>query len=383
MHIVVFPGWYPSKVDKLSGDFIQRHMHAIAQYCRVSVVIPVKDNSIDKKDIVTIKKGSLTEIYYYYPSLSSMSWLDSLLSFIRYNYCCIKAMKSLNKDEKVNLVHLYVLQKNHLIGFLLKWFYKIPYVVSEQSTLYIDGRFDKMNQIRKMIFRWVFKKSASFQAVSRYLLEALKNKLQLNKDGVIIPNVVDSTLFYYNNDLTNDRITFVHVSNMTHQKNVEGMLHAFAEVKKVTGNFLLNLVGPLPDSISSLIDELGLSKNTVTWNERNYKEVAEIMQQSEVFVFFTRHETFGCVIIEANACGLPVIVSDLEVTRELISDNFNGVFVESENVKELSEKILFMINHQQKFDPLAISLQTRNKFNYERIGKQFFDWFTSLNPKPF
>ena len=379
MHIVVFPGWYPSKVDKLSGDFIQRHIYAIAQNCKVSVVFAVKDSSTNQKDTVTIKNGNLTEIYYYYPSLSSIKWLDSLLSFICYNYYCLKTAKSLHKNERINVAQLYVLQKNQLIGFFLKRLYNIPYVVSEQSTVYIDGRFDKMNRIRKMIFKRVFEKSASFHAVSNYLMNALKSKLHLDRVGVIIPNVIDSNLFYYNNDLTSDRVTFVHVSNMVPQKNVEGMLQAFAEVKKVTGNFLLNLVGPQPATISALINELGLAANTICWNERNYKEVAEIMQKSEVFVLFTKHETFGCVIIEANACGLPVIVSDLEVTRELISDKFNGVFVESENVKDLSEKILLMINNHQIFDPLAISLQTRSRFNYERIGKQFVDWFNSID----
>lgn len=381
MHIVVFPGWYPSKVDRLSGDFIQRHMFAISGYCRVSVVFPVKTNTIDKEETVTIEKGNLTELYYYYPSFPSIKWLDSLVSFIRYNYLCIKAIKSLSAIEKVSLVNLYVLQKNHFLGFWVKWFYKIPYVISEQSTMYIDGRFEKLNQLQKKIFRSVFEKSASFHAVSKYLAAALKVTLQLHKEAVVIPNVVDSSLFYYNNHLTNDRITFVHVSNMTYQKNVEGMLHAFAEVKKVTNNFHLNLVGPLPASINSLVEELGLLQNTIIWNERSYSEVAEIMQQSDVFVLFTRHETFGCVIIEAHACGLPVIVSDLEVTRELISENFNGVFVETENVKDLSEKIMFLINHLQNFDPLAISLQTRNKFNYERTGKQFYDWFTSIVAK--
>ncbi|MGI8637124.1 MAG: glycosyltransferase family 4 protein [Segetibacter sp.] len=375
MHIVVFPGWYPSNADRLSGDFIQRHMYAIAQNCRVSVVFPIKDHKINKNNIVTNRKGDLTEIFYYYPSLSSFKWLDNLLSFICYNYYCLKAMKSLNADEKVELAQLYVLQKNFLIGFLLQRLYKIPYVVSEQSTFYIDGRFDKMNGIGKLIFRLVFNKSSSFHAVSNYLMEALKSKLHLRKDGVIIPNVVDTDLFYYNNDLTGNKVSFVHVSNMSYQKNVEGMLHAFAEVKKVTPNFLLNLAGPLSASISSLISDLQLSNNTVVWNERDYKEVAQIMQQNNVFVFFSRYETFGCVIIEANACGLPVIVSDLEVTRELVSDKFNGVLVESENVTELADKILFMINNQQHFDPLAISLQTRKKFNYERIGILFYDWY--------
>lgn len=381
MHIVVFPGWYPSKIDKLSGDFIQRHMHALALYCRVSVVIPVKDHSIHKKEIVTIENGNLTEYYTYYPSLSFIKWVDGLLSFIRYNYLSFKAIRSLNKVEKVSFTHIYVLQKNHFIGVLLKFFYRIPFVISEQSTLYVDSRFDKMHPFQKGVFRFIFNQSASFHAVSHYLLGALKNKLQLSNKGVIIPNVVDSTIFYYKKALHNDRVTFVHVSNMTHQKNVEGMLTAFAEVKKTNANFLLHLVGPLPASISLLINQLDLTKNIIIWNERNYLEVAEILQQSDVFVFFTRHETFGCVIIEANACGLPVIVSDLEVTRELISDNFNGIFVQSENIKELSDKIIFMINQHQNFDSMAISSQTRNKFNYERIGQQFFDWYRSLLQK--
>ncbi|MDQ6812918.1 MAG: glycosyltransferase family 4 protein [Bacteroidota bacterium] len=379
MHIVVFPGWYPGRVDKLSGDFIQRHMHAVAGYCKVSVVFPVKDHSISKKDIVTIKNGNLTEIYYYYPSLSSIKWLDNLLSFICYNYYGLQAAKTLNKEERITLVQLYVLQKNQLVGFLLQRIYRIPYVVSEQSTVYVDGRFDNMSRMRKAVCRWVFTKSASFHAVSNYLLNALQQKLRLKNKGVVISNVVDASLFYFNNNLTADRVTFVHVSNMTHQKNVEGMLQAFALVKKATPNFLLHLVGGLPCSLRALIDELELASNVIIRNERNYEEVAAIMQQSDVFVLFTRHETFGCVIIEANACGLPVIVTELEVTRELISENVNGVFVETENIKQLSDKILYMIKNHQKFDPLAISLQTRSRFNYERIGRQFFDWFRSIH----
>lgn len=379
MHVLVFPGWYPSKVDKLTGDFIQRHMYSIARQCRVSVVFPVKDPSIKERETVTVASGNLTEVYHYYPSFSSIRWVDSFLSFICYNYYCIKTARSLHKQGKINLVHLYVLQKNQLLGFALRLLFNISYVVSEQSTLYVDGRFDKMDWAGKEIIKWVFKHSLAFHAVSGYLLNALKNKLSLSRHpGVVIPNVVDAELFFYNNRQSERPVTFVHVSNMVYQKNVEGMLQAFAKVRKETNNFLLNLVGPLPDAIRLLIEELELTNTTKIWNERNYRQVAEIMQKSSVFVFFTRHETFGCVIIEANACGLPVIVTDLEVTREVVTPGVNGVFVESENVDSLAEKILQMINNRQKFDPITISQQTRNKYNYDRIGGLFIEWYNSL-----
>jgi glycosyltransferase involved in cell wall biosynthesis len=378
MHIVVFPGWYPSKVDILSGDFIQRHMQAIAKNCHVTVVFPVKDGSISKTKEVIVENGNLSERYYYYPSLSSIKWLDNLLSFLTYHYLCIRSAKTINQNRKVDIAHLYVLQKNHLLGPFLKRFFKIPYVVSEQSTLYVDGRFEHLKKIQKSLWRFAFKKASSFHAVSKFLLNSLKEKIGIDSEGIVIPNVVDADLFYYNNDLGNDKVAFVHVSNLVHQKNVEGMLQAFSVAKKVNGNFILNLVGPMPSSVKELITELGLEKHVAVWNERNYREVATIMQQSDVFVFFTRYETFGCVIIEANACGLPLIVSDLPVTRELVTENFNGIFVKSENVKELSEKILYMIEQPGKFDPIAISLQTRKKFNYEKIGKQFVDWYNSI-----
>jgi glycosyltransferase involved in cell wall biosynthesis len=378
MHIVVFPGWYPNRNDELSGDFIQRHMHAIAQFCDVSVVIPIKDEKIKNQEKIKVEKGRLTEIYYYYPSFSSLKWLDSFLSFIRYNYLCIKEMKALHAVQKIDLVHVYVLQKNHLVGRLLNRLYKIPYVISEQSTLYIDGQFDTLKAMQKKLFQAAFQSSASFHAVSKYLLKNIQSKLKLNKDGVVIPNVVDASHFYCNHHFASNAVTFVHVSNMVYQKNVEGMLQAFAEVKKVNGNFVLNLVGPLPGTIRSLISELQLEKEVVIWNQRSYKEVAEIMQQSDVFVFFSRYETFGCVIVEANACGLPLIVTDLEVTRELVNESFNGVFVVNEDVKSLADKILFMISNLHSFDPLAISLQCRNRFNYERVGQQFLHWYNSV-----
>ena len=377
MHILVFPGWYPGRTDKLSGDFIQRHLHAISQNCKVSVIIPVKDSNIKKTEKVKIINENIDELYYYYPSISSVEWLDNLLSFIRYNFICLRAAKSIFKNEKVVLVHLYVLQKNHLIGLLLKRLYNIPYVISEQSTIYVDGRWEKLNWFQRKMVRYVFLKAASFHAVSKFLLFSITTKLPIKKQGVVIPNVVDTKQFYYKNHLSK-QVTFVHVSNMSYQKNVEGMLQAFAEVKRVNSNFLLHLVGPIKESIRTLIKDAGLDKCVVIWNERNYTEVAEIMQQSDAFVFFTRFETFGCVIIEANACGLPVILSDLEVTRELITDKLNGLFTKTENVKDLAVKIVYFIKHQGTFNPLAISLQTRNNYNYERISLQFLNWYNDV-----
>lgn len=376
MHVVFFPGWYPNRIDAHSGDFIQRHVHAIAPSARLSVVFPAKDNSISKTENTVIENEQLTEYFYYYPSLNGIKWMDNLVSFIRYNYICLKTAKQLHKAEKIDLVHLYVLQKNYLLGFLLKWLYNIPYVVSEQSTIYVDGSFEKMNFLLRKMFKVVFANATSWHGVSAFLVNTIQQKLQPKQKGIVISNVVNTDLFFYSQH-TNSQATFVHVSNMFYQKNVEGMLQAFAKAKEKSTNFILNLVGPVHSRISTLIDELGLRKNVLEHGAKTYKEVAAIMQQSDVFVFFTRYETFGCVIIEANACGLPVIVSNLEVTRELVTSNINGLLVENENIQDLADNLIYATENLFLFNSASISFAAINKYNFKKIGQEFNSWYGS------
>ena len=381
MHILVFPGWYPSRNDWLSGDFIQRHMQAISLNVHVTVVIAVKDESVKKIEKVINVQGNLTEVYYYYPAVTNIKWLGNFISFLRYNFLCYNTYSSLQRQKKIDLVHLYVLQKNQLIGLLLKWFKKAPYVISEQSTFYVDGRLEKLPAVAKKWYSFVFNNAVSFHAVSAYLLRNISTKLNVRKIGVVIPNVVNETIFHYKPKPKNGPTVFVHVSNMVYQKNIEGMLTAFAKVNNQDTNFLLNLVGPLPNHFKTMIADLKLENQVVVWQQQTYTDVANIMKQSDAFVFFTRFETFGCVIIEAGACGLPIILSDLEVTRELIGDKVNGLLVENENVEDLSQKILQLMKGEYIFDRQTISANTLQHFSYKTVSKQFENWYQSFIKK--
>lgn len=378
MHVLVFPGWYPNKFDNLSGDFIQRHLQAIAIEAKVTVIIPVKDNTITKAYQTEVVQGKLTEKFLYYPSISSVKWLDNLLSFLRYNYLCITQAGILIKKENISLVHLYVLQKNQLVGVILQQFYKIRYVISEQSTMYVDGGIEKLTWIQKTLWKICFRGAASYHAVSHFLATNIKKKLNLSNEFVVIPNVVNSDHFSFKAKSPNYVVNFVHVSNMVYQKNVEGMLEAFAAVRNLQHEFILHLVGPITESLRLLIAQLGLTKHVIIWGAKSYTEVAAIMQQCDVFVFFTRFETFGCVIIEANACGLPVIVSDLPVTREIITEGVNGMFVGNENIAELTEKIITAIQNRDMFNPEIMATQTSERYNYHQVCRHFITFFKSI-----
>ena len=95
-------------------------------------------------------------------------------------------------------------------------------------------------------------------------------------------------------------------------------------------------------------------------------------------IHFTRYETFGCVIAESLCCGVPVIVSDLDVTRELVTDGVSGLLVEENKVNDLAEKILFFMKTRFRINSQKIATENQEKFKYDRVGKMFDDLYRSV-----
>ena len=119
-------------------------------------------------------------------------------------------------------------------------------------------------------------------------------------------------------------------------------------------------------------------ENTVHYKgEVTHDKIAQAMQESQALILYSRYETFGNVIIEANACGLPAIVSDLAVFKEILVEDLTGVFAEGQNPQKLAEKILWLIENYHTFEPEVIHNHVKEKYNATEIGKKFHQLFCS------
>lgn len=130
--------------------------------------------------------------------------------------------------------------------------------------------------------------------------------------------------------------------------------------------------------MSSLINELGLTEQVRFHPEMRQEDLATLLKNASALVLFSRYETFGCVLIEANACGTPVLVSDIPVFRENITEGFNGLYAETDNAKSLTSTILKFIETRDQFDSKKISEQTLKKFNYTRIAGLYINWYSNF-----
>ena len=112
------------------------------------------------------------------------------------------------------------------------------------------------------------------------------------------------------------------VSSLWQYKNCDGLLRAWALVRRELGDRQLVIVGPGRDEkyvaqLHSLADELGITGDLVFVGGVPLEETVHFYRAADVFVYPSFNETFGLPILEAMACGCPVVTSDTSSMPEI------------------------------------------------------------------
>jgi glycosyltransferase involved in cell wall biosynthesis len=385
MKVLWLASIYPSKLFPYDGDFIQRHARATALFCEIEVLHIVKDENgsltDDVKEIVNAGDHLTERIIYYKPVKTSIKILDRFLSSLKYKRISRTAVRKYIADnEKPQFFHLHVAMKAGLTAMWAKRKYNIPYLLTEHWGGYLEEAVPNIrdyNFVYQLYWKKIIGGAMASTYVSTYLQQFIIKKYGIQNTQVI-PNVVNTDVFYPVEKLPADKIRFIHISTMVYQKNPEAILQALALLKDEF-EFEMLLYGPVTAIQQQLISELGLQDKVLLKGEVPQEELAKSMQQCDALILYSRFETFGCVLIEANACGVPVIVSNLEVFHEIVEEGVNGIFATGENPAALAEKLKQFVLQRTNFDKNLIAGTAAEKYNFKKVGKQFFDLYKNIN----
>lgn len=386
MRILWLASWYPNRLEHFTGDFIQRHAKAASLYSNVQVIYVVRDTTGEvTKDVLVeeFNDGNLNEmIVYYHCHPVIPGFADKYFSFLKYKRVFKKAiLRYMRKEGRPDLNHVHTGMKAGLLAMWLKRKFKIPYVVSEHWTGFLPeakDNFENLPEVIKKNWKKLIWNASGVSVVSSYLADKMRARIKSQNPLLIIPNVVNTAVFFPGRKQKKQFTKFVHVSELNFQKNPENILKAFAMAKKSGGLFSLDIFGNPRSEVIAMVNELGLSDDVHFHGEVEQTALSVFFQQADALVLYSRYETFGCVIIEANACGLPVIVSDIPVLNEIVKEGENGVFVKGNGPQELAEKLLWFINGKIRFDAANIAATADKKYNYGEIGKRFYEWYKQV-----
>jgi glycosyltransferase involved in cell wall biosynthesis len=377
--ILWLASWFPNRLDPLSGDFIERHAIAASLYNAIFVLHLIKDNE-NKIQGNTFREKRIfnehcqAEIVYYKTGFKKIKWLDGLQSNLRYCRYFIQAIRSyIRKEGRPDCIHVHIALKAGILALFARTWLKIPYIVSEQWTGLCPEARPNLDD-RGWLFRWLWKRvmknASSWSAVSQYLGQSIQNRFSLGGFSVI-PNVVDSTIFYPEPRLPGP-FSFIHVSLMNYQKNPEQIFEAIYLLKKITSDlFRVLLFGEFSPNLHALAGRLNILDRIEPKGTCPQPKLAAFMRQSGALILYSRFETFGCVIIEANASGLPVIASDIPVLHENVLEGITGTFVPLNSPILLANRMFWMMQSADQFDRQKMVELTKEKYSYAVAGRQF------------
>lgn len=378
--ILWLASWYPNRLAPFDGDFIQRHAEAVSLLYDVTVIFIKKDAKGEitedvEKDVFNRRDGLEERIYYYKPKRTGIGFIDRILSVKKYHTIIRQAAHQYLADRDIPpLVHVHIASYAGLGALWLQDKYRVPFVISEHWTGYLPmakPNVKNLDPLQKLLRRILFKRAKAVTVVSAVLGDAIQQFADI-PPYTVIPNVVNTDIFNLNghsSHTVNGR--FIHISTLSEQKNLPAIIEGFRIVHAKHRDVQLMVYGPENPELEALILERGLEDVVIQKGEVSQKELADELRTCKSLIFYSRYETFGCVVIEANACGVPAIVSDLPVFHEYVQEGNNGVFVPLDSKVGLAQAILEVMEDEYRFDKKALAEEISSKFGYQQVAKQF------------
>lgn len=391
MKIGVITSAYPEFEDDPHGIFVHRLMREIIkQGHEVSVLAPV---ATDKKNYV-LEGVNVERFNYFYPRryqrLAGRSgMIDNvkegfLVKIQVLSYLFFNIIYSLIKLRDVDIIHVQWPIPNGLGALFLKKFYGIPYINTiHGEEVYLSKRYHML-----FVLRWLVNNSLKTITNST----ATRNfSLEAGLDGekiYVIPFGVDTEFFRpIKIDKNEDIFQILSVGYLIERKGFKYLIMAMKEVLKHS-NARLKIVGsgPLKNKLKNIIIELELMNKVEIIKNVSDEELLHLYNSSDLFVLPSiidsdgNTEGLGVVLLEAMACGLPVIGSNVGGITDIINDNETGLLFQEKNIQDIVNKIIFAIENESEINKLAENgfNLVKRKFNWETVAKLYVNCYKSI-----
>jgi len=392
MKIGVITSVYPEFIGDPHGIFVHRLMREISrQGHEVYIIAPFsggKTNYI--LDGVKVEKFN-----YFYPrrfqKLSGRAgMIDNVkegifvkFQFLIFIFCNV--YYSCTKLKDMDIIHVQWPIPNGLGALFLKIFYNIDYINTIYGEeIYLSKRYHTVPIIKLL----VNKSSKTITISTGSLKTCLESGLKKDKFE-IIPFGVD-TRFFQPENLLKDKEIFqiLSIGYLIERKGFEYLITAVEEVLKVHNNVKLKIVGsgPLEVRIKKLIKELGLEETIEIIGNVSDEKLLEIYNLSDLFVLPSivdsqgNTEGLGVVLLEAMACKLPVIASNIGGIPDIIHDGETGLLVPEKDSMEISLSIIKLIENEDLRELIALKgyNMVKEHFIWEKIAKEYISIYQEI-----
>lgn len=307
---------------------------------------------------------------------------------------CIKLFLFVISRPDIKIIHFHSVRGFEL--FLFPFFRMIGKKILLKLTLVDsdDPLTFKRRRLLSPLYMWGLKAAHSMAAISEELKHrAIATGIEANCVHKIF-NGFDEKNFFIPDDLLKktlrkqlqideSALVFLSIGKVEHRKGYDLLIESFFWIQQKLPNAQLLIVGPGNDERNVFYNELCKSitekklRNVIFVGKKN--NIHEYTKAVDAFLFCSRQEGFGTVLIEAMACGLPTLAMNIEgVTEDIITDFRTSGINYSHQPEDFAKDALELIHQADKQHILKATEELKQRFSITNIADQYVNLYRSI-----
>lgn len=337
-------------------------------------------------EVRVFKAWSLRPHVYHMPDVNLSNLLTSL------SFCISCALILWRQRRRYKVVHFHgaglplILNLPLLKLLKKKVIAKVAAAGLGTEAGSLKGRYLGVGSLMAKALRWV----DAFVATSDEIREGLLNDGVDERKIWRIPNFIDLKTYKQVEPSTKkelkkrlglpDTPLVLYSGRFVVRKGINYLLEAWVGVQKDFPQARLVLLGEgmLFNEMKRLAEDLGIS--TTTYFLGHVTNVQEYLYVSDIFVLPSLQEGMPNSLLEAMACGLPVVATKIGGVVDIIEDGIDGVLVEPGNVRGLADKIIQLLRRKDIAERVAHNAyhKIKNHYSLDSVAQRYIQLYRSI-----
>jgi len=305
------------------------------------------------------------------------------LQFITRSY--LKASKIL-KTQKIDIVHhMFPAVYGQTFSLLaIKEKFPQPFIFGPASAHFTSRPLDEkmLSKFTSMLHFKTISKCSHLIAITEQVKRLYSKFFDENKISVI-PLGVNTELFRpANKNRAKEEFEILFAGSLYPLKGVEYLIKSMKYVVSEEEKVKLRIVGEglEKERLRLLADKLGLKNKVIFEGFVPHDKIVKYYQNCDVFCFLTLGEPFGIAILEAMACGKPVIASNRGGPAEIVKDAETGFLINPRDTEAVAERIIRLIKDEKLRKKMGRKARkiVVEKYSLEKISEEYYRLYRSL-----
>lgn len=263
--------------------------------------------------------------------------------------------------------------------------YILP-IIKGDAKIILEHHFEKyfiFKEPRNFLYKlkdFIFfkKEERLLKKYDEFLVLTEEDKKQYKNNKI---KVINNPLSFYPKKISrleNKRV--ISIGRLVSQKGYDLLIEIWKKVALKYPDWILDIYGEgdLRKDLQEKINKYKLGNKIFLKGKE--KNIQEKYLESSIYVMSSRYEGFGMVLVEAQACGLPIVSFDCPCgPKDIVTDGEDGFLCKFGNIDEMTDKIIYLIENEEKRKEFGKKARENSlRFSEEIIMKQWKELFKNL-----